>query len=65
MNRIERVIDAMFSDRGRALMKIYVFGAMGILSIVGIFFNAAQIVTAALCAIVVKMSTDDLKKLEK
>lgn len=60
-----KLIDAMFSDRGRALMKIYVFGAMGILNIIGIFFNAEHIVPAALCAIVVKMSIDDLKKLEK
>ena len=58
----ERMADVMFSDRFQAKAIIATFGTLGVVCLIGAFWNPWQLMFAGLCAAMVLCGFSELKK---
>lgn len=61
----ERMADVMFSDRFQAKAIIATFGTLGVVCLIGAFWNPWQFMFAGLCAAMVLCGFSELKKSRK
>ena len=61
----ERMADVVFSDMFQAKAIIAMFGTLGVVCLIGAFWNPWQLMLAGLCAAMVLFGFSELKKIRK
>lgn len=61
----ERMADVMFSDMFQAKAIIAMFGTLGVVCLIGAFWNPWQLMFAGMCAAMVLFGISELKKIRK